>query len=155
MTYEYRVFIVREANESTLLHLSGEPLRDGVLLEVDRPGSELDRRSVIIYSVLAHPLDGRPGIAYARESPRLVAAQAPDVAPAGRSGASLRKEPQCRCRNKAEFRSQSRPISLKSRHPESREPCRTSHRRRRRLPICPLIPTASQCNHRLRSRGSS
>ena len=45
---------------------------------------------MIIYSVLAHPFDGRPGIAYARESPRLVAAQASDVAPAGRSG-SLKK----------------------------------------------------------------
>ena len=40
MTYEYRVFIVREANELTFLHLSGEPLRDGVLLEVESPGSD-------------------------------------------------------------------------------------------------------------------
>jgi hypothetical protein len=57
--------------ESTFLHLSAEPLRDGVVIEVERPGSELDGRCVIVYSVLAHPLDGMPGIAYARESPRL------------------------------------------------------------------------------------
>ena len=85
MSYEYRVFMVHQAKESTFLHLSAEPLRDGVVVDVERPGSELDRRSVIVYSVLTHPLDGRPGIAYARELPRLVAAQGLDGAPAGRS----------------------------------------------------------------------
>jgi hypothetical protein len=63
--------MVHQAKESKFLHLSGEPLRDGVVVE--RPGSEFDGRSVIVYSVLTHPLDGRPGIAYARESPRLAA----------------------------------------------------------------------------------
>jgi hypothetical protein len=86
VSYEYRVFMVHQAEESTFLDLSGEPLRDGFVIEVQRPGSELDRRSVIIYSVLTHPLEGRPGIAYARESPRLVAAQELDGGPAGRSG---------------------------------------------------------------------
>jgi hypothetical protein len=84
--YEYRVFIIHQAKESTFLHLSAEPLRDGVVVEVERPGSELDGRFVIVYSVLAHPLDKRPGIAYARESPRLVAVQELDTGPAGRSG---------------------------------------------------------------------
>ena len=70
MSYEYRVFMVHETKESTFLHLSAEPMRDGFVIEVERRGSELDRRSVIIYSVLTHPLEGRPGIAYARESPR-------------------------------------------------------------------------------------
>ena len=78
MSYEYRVFMVHQANESTFLHLSAEPLRDGVVVEVERPGSDLDGRSVIVYSVLAHPLDKRPGIACARESPRLVAEQGSD-----------------------------------------------------------------------------
>ena len=86
MSYEYRVFMVHQAKESTFLHLSAERLRDGLVIEVERPGSEIDGRSVIVYSVLTHPLDGRPGIAYARESPRLVAAQGLDEAPAGRSG---------------------------------------------------------------------
>jgi hypothetical protein len=86
VSYQYRVFIVHQANESTFLHLSAEPLRDGLTIEVERPGSELDGRSVIVYSVLTHPLDGRPGIAYARESPRLVAVQGLDGDPAGRSG---------------------------------------------------------------------
>ena len=86
MSYEYRVFMVHQAKESTFLHLSAEPMQDGFVIEVERPGSKLDRRSVIVYSVLTHPLDGRPGIAYARESPRPVAAPGLDGGPAGRSG---------------------------------------------------------------------
>jgi hypothetical protein len=35
-------------SEETLLYLSVEPLRDGVVIEVERPGSELDARSVIV-----------------------------------------------------------------------------------------------------------
>jgi len=62
----------------------------GAVVEVERPGSDLDGRSVIVYSVLAHPVDGRPGIAYARELPRSVSAQAFDTAPAG-TGDSQRK----------------------------------------------------------------
>jgi hypothetical protein len=44
VSYQYRVFIVHQANESTFLHLSAEPLRDGLTIEVERPGSELDGR---------------------------------------------------------------------------------------------------------------
>ena len=87
---EYRVFMVHQAKESTFLHLAAGLLRDGAVVEVDRPGSELNGRSVIVYSVLAHPVDGRPGIAYAREMPRLVSAEAFDTAPAG-TGDSQRK----------------------------------------------------------------
>jgi hypothetical protein len=85
VSYEYRVFIVHSRKEATFLHLAAERLRDGMVVEVERPGSELDGLSVIVYSVLTHPLDGRPGIAYARESPRLVVAQGLDGDPAGRS----------------------------------------------------------------------
>ena len=130
MTYEYRVFMIHQANESTFLHLSAEPMRDGLVIEVERPGSELNARSVIVYSVLTHPIDGRPGIAYARESPRLVAAQGLDGGPAGRSG-PLRKEPQCRCRIKAERKSQSRPTSLRSRCRKNQGRCPPIHRQRR------------------------
>ena len=76
------MFMVHQAKESTFLYLSGERLRDGLVIEVERPGSEIDGRSVIVYSVLTHPLDGRPGIAYARDRP----AQELDGGPAGRSG---------------------------------------------------------------------
>ena len=86
MSYEYRMFLVQEEKESTFLHLSAEHLRDGMVVEVERPGSELDGRSLIVYSLLAHPLDGRPGIAYTRESPRLVEAKGLVADPAGRSG---------------------------------------------------------------------
>jgi hypothetical protein len=85
VSYEYRVFMVHSRKEATFLHLSAERLRDGMVVEVERSGSELDGRSVIVYSVLTHPLDGRPGIAYARESPRLVVAQGLDGGSAGRS----------------------------------------------------------------------
>ena len=86
MSYEYRVFMVQQAKEWTFLHLASEQLRDGVVVEVERPGSELDGRSLIVYSLLAHPLDGRPGIAYTRESPRLVEAKGLVADPTGRSG---------------------------------------------------------------------
>ena len=52
MSYEYRVFMGREEEDSTFLQLSDERLRDGLVIELERPGSELDRRSVIVYSVL-------------------------------------------------------------------------------------------------------
>ena len=99
MSYEYRVFMVHSSQEATFLHLSAEPLRDGVVIEAERPGSELDGRSVIVYSVLAHRLEGRPGIAYGRELPRLVSAQALDVARASRTashtkGASMSMQEQ-------------------------------------------------------------
>jgi hypothetical protein len=74
----------QQGKEWTFLHLAGERLRDGVRVEAERPGSELDGLSAIVYSVLTHPLDGRPGIAYARESPRVVA-QGLDGHPAGNS----------------------------------------------------------------------
>jgi len=54
VSYEYRVFMLHEAKESTFLHLSDERLRDGVVVEIERPGSEFDGRSVIVYSVLTH-----------------------------------------------------------------------------------------------------
>jgi hypothetical protein len=34
VSYGYRVFMVHQANESTLLHLSAERLRDGVVVSV-------------------------------------------------------------------------------------------------------------------------
>jgi hypothetical protein len=55
VSYEYRVFIVHQAKESTFLHLSAERLWDGVVSRLRARGSELDARSVIVYSVLTHP----------------------------------------------------------------------------------------------------
>jgi hypothetical protein len=86
VSYEYRVFMVHQAEEWTFLHLAPERLRDGVVIQVKKPGTQLDGRSVSVYSVLTHPVDGRPGIAYGRELPRLVSAQALGVAPEGRTG---------------------------------------------------------------------
>jgi hypothetical protein len=85
VSYEYRLFLVQQAKKSTFLHVTDERLRDGQVVEFERPGSELDGRFLIVYSVLTHPLDGRPGIAYARESPLLVEAQGLDGGPAGKT----------------------------------------------------------------------
>ena len=45
---------------------------------------------MIVYSVLTHIRSMEGGIAYARESPRLVAAQALDVCPAGKTGSQTK-----------------------------------------------------------------
>jgi hypothetical protein len=39
VSYEYRVSMVREAKESTFQHLSAEPMQDGFVIEVERPGT--------------------------------------------------------------------------------------------------------------------
>ena len=39
MSYEYRVFIVHQAKESTFLHLAVEQLRDGMVVEVEGRGA--------------------------------------------------------------------------------------------------------------------
>jgi hypothetical protein len=127
--------------------LSAEPMQDGFVIEVERPGRELDRRSLIVYSVLTHPLEARPGIAYARDRLGWYRRRRPTQLQRV-IGTSLRKEPQCRCR----IRSQTPPTRPRSRCRKSRERCPTSHRRRLRLPTCPLIPTASRRSHRLTSR---
>jgi hypothetical protein len=85
VSYEYRVFMVHQATESTFLHLSAEPLRDRVVIEIVRPGQRTRCPLRDRLSVLAHPLDGRPGIVCARESPRLIEAQGFDGGPAGRT----------------------------------------------------------------------
>ena len=69
MLYEYRVFLVHRGDEWTFIHASGEKLGDGVVVRVSKPGTPLDGRVVTLYSVLTHPIDGRPGIAYGRAQP--------------------------------------------------------------------------------------
>ena len=68
LPHEYRVFMVNHWEEGAFLHLTPEKLRDGTIIEVDSPGTELRRRPVTVYSVLTHAVDGRPGIAYERGS---------------------------------------------------------------------------------------
>jgi hypothetical protein len=69
VTYEYRVFLIHDGVERTFVHESPERLREGVVMRVAKPGSQMDGESVTIYAVLAHPTDGRPGIAYGRDVP--------------------------------------------------------------------------------------
>jgi hypothetical protein len=60
--------MVNQGEELTFLHLAPDKLRDGAIIELTRPGTELHGRPVTVYSVLTHPRDGRPGIAYGRGS---------------------------------------------------------------------------------------
>jgi hypothetical protein len=61
VSYEYRCsWFTRRMNRPSCTsppNLCGT----GMVIEVERPGSELDARSVIVYSVLAHPLDEGQG----------------------------------------------------------------------------------------------
>jgi hypothetical protein len=66
MTYEYRVFIVHDGEESTFSHFSSEKLWDGSAVRVSKPGDELDGQSVSVYRVVSHPTEHGPGIAYGR-----------------------------------------------------------------------------------------
>jgi hypothetical protein len=54
--------------ELTILHLAEEKLRDGAVIHVTGPTTLLHGRPVTVYSVLTHPTDGRPRIAYGRGS---------------------------------------------------------------------------------------
>jgi hypothetical protein len=38
VSYEYRLFLVQQAKKSTFLHVTDERLRDGMVVEVERPG---------------------------------------------------------------------------------------------------------------------
>jgi hypothetical protein len=74
VAHEYRVFLVHQGDEWTFIHASVEKLRDGQVVRVSKPGTPVDGRVVTLYSVLTHPSDGRPGIAYGRA--QLIDAQA-------------------------------------------------------------------------------
>jgi hypothetical protein len=71
VTYEYRVFIVHDGEESTFSHFSSEKLWEGAVLRVNKPGAELDGLSVAVHRVVSHPTDHGPGIAYGRGSATL------------------------------------------------------------------------------------
>lgn len=66
MTYEYRIFIVHDGEESTFSHFSSERLWEGAVLRVNKPGAEFDGLSVTVHRVVSHPTGHGPGIAYGR-----------------------------------------------------------------------------------------
>jgi hypothetical protein len=55
MTYEYRVFIVHDGEESSFSHYSSEKLWDGAVLRVSKPGAPFDGASVTVHRVVSHP----------------------------------------------------------------------------------------------------
>jgi hypothetical protein len=67
VTYEYRVFIVHEGEESSFSHYSSEKLWDGAVLRVSKPGASFDGASVAVHRIVSRPTDHGPGIAYGRE----------------------------------------------------------------------------------------
>jgi hypothetical protein len=68
MTFEYRVFIVHDGEESTFSHFSSEKLWDGAALRANKPGAGFDGQIVTVYRVVSHPTDHGPGIAYGRST---------------------------------------------------------------------------------------
>ena len=68
VTYEYRVFIVHDGEESTFSHFSSEKLWEGAVLRVSKPGAAFDGLSVTVHRVVSHPTNHGPGIAYGRGS---------------------------------------------------------------------------------------
>jgi hypothetical protein len=49
VTYEYRVFIVHDGEESTFSHFSSEKLWEGAVVRVSKPGAELDGLSGAVH----------------------------------------------------------------------------------------------------------
>ena len=68
VTYEYRIFIVHNGEESTFSHFTSEKLWDGAVVRASKPGATLDGLSVVIYRVVSHPSDHGRGVAYGRGS---------------------------------------------------------------------------------------
>lgn len=70
MTYTYRVFIETEDANTDAMHYASEKLYEGAIFRVNKPGTYIHGRPVIIYQVDNHPGDETPGIAHARVEAR-------------------------------------------------------------------------------------
>ncbi len=66
VTYTYRVFIETEDADTDAMHYASEKLYEGAIFRVNKPGTLIHGRPVIIYQVDNHPGDETPGIAHAR-----------------------------------------------------------------------------------------
>jgi hypothetical protein len=66
VTYAYRVFVELVNADSDVMHFSHEKLYEGAIFRVNKPGTHLNGRPVIVYRVDSHPVDETPGIAHAR-----------------------------------------------------------------------------------------
>lgn len=66
VTYTYRVFIETEDANTDAMHYASEKLYEGAIFRVNKPGTLIHGRPVIIYQVDNHPGDETPGIAHAR-----------------------------------------------------------------------------------------
>jgi hypothetical protein len=65
-TYTYRVFIETEDANTDAMHYASEKLYEGAIFRVNKPGTLIHGKPVIIYQVDNHPGDETPGIAHAR-----------------------------------------------------------------------------------------
>jgi hypothetical protein len=66
VTYTYRVFIEADDANTDAMHYASEKVYEGAIFRVNKPGTLIHGRQVIIYQVDNHPGDETPGIAHAR-----------------------------------------------------------------------------------------
>ena len=66
VSHEYRVFIEAPNGDTDAMHYSDEELYEGAIFRVNKPGSEIHGRPVIVYRVVNHPGHEAVGIAYGR-----------------------------------------------------------------------------------------
>jgi hypothetical protein len=66
VSYQYRVFIELLNAETDAMHYSDEELYEGAIFRVNKPGTEIHCRPVIVFRVVNHPGYDSVGIAYAR-----------------------------------------------------------------------------------------
>ena len=66
MGYEYRVFIDSPEGDTDATHYSDEKLYEGAIFRVNKPGTEVHGKPVLVHRVDSHPGFQSVGIAWAR-----------------------------------------------------------------------------------------
>ena len=66
MGYEYRVFIDSPKGGTDAKHYSDEKLDEGAIFRVNKPGTEIHGKPVLVHRVDSHPGFQSVGIAWAR-----------------------------------------------------------------------------------------
>jgi hypothetical protein len=66
MGYEYRVFIDSPEGDTDATHYSDEKLYEGAIFRVNKPGTEVHGKPVLVHRVDSHPRFQSVGIAWAR-----------------------------------------------------------------------------------------
>jgi hypothetical protein len=65
LVYAYRVFIELVNADTDAMHYADEKLYKGAIFRVNKPGTDINGRPVIVHRVGSHPGKDTPGIAHA------------------------------------------------------------------------------------------